>query len=161
MVKTILLSLVWKIRHFLASHHIQKKINWSKYLYQVLWKCGFHNFDHLYVHDSQIQMMTPKLKLTYELKIIFEKEFNMTYEGDSFMCGNSHRTKWTQKWFMIIQETYLRGVLKWYNMWKYNLVFTPFKVGTKLLNDDAILKKRQTTNNINSICSNNRQLNAQ
>jgi len=86
--------------------------------------------------------MTPKLKLTYELKIIFEKEFNMTYEGDSFMCGNSHHTKWTQQWFMIIQETYLQGVFKWYNMWKYNLVFTPFEAGTKLLNDDAIKNKK-------------------
>jgi hypothetical protein len=86
--------------------------------------------------------MTPKLKLTYELKIIFEKEFNMTYEGDSFMCGNSHHTKWTQQWFMIIQETYLQGVFKWYNMWKYNLVFTPLEAGTKLLNDDAIKNKK-------------------
>ncbi len=56
----------------------------------------------------------------------------------SFMCGNSHHIKWTQQWFMIIQEIYLQGVFKWYNMWKYNLIVTPLEVGTKLLNDDAL-----------------------
>jgi hypothetical protein len=54
------------------------------------------------------------------------------------MCGNSHHIKWTQQWFMIIQEIYLQGVFKWYNMWKYNLIVTPLEVGTKLLNDDAL-----------------------
>jgi hypothetical protein len=27
-------------------------------------------------------------------------------------------------------------------MWKYNLVFTPLEVGTKLLNDDALKNKK-------------------
>jgi hypothetical protein len=34
--------------------------------------------------------MTPKLKLTYELKLILEKEFNMTYEGDIHSCVGIH-----------------------------------------------------------------------
>jgi hypothetical protein len=34
--------------------------------------------------------MTPKLKLTYEFKIILGKEFNMTYEGDIHSCVGIH-----------------------------------------------------------------------
>jgi len=40
------------------------------------------------------------------------------------------------------QETYLQGVFKWYNMGKYNLVFTPLEVGTILLNDDALKNQK-------------------
>jgi hypothetical protein len=62
--------------------------------------------------DDEI-VVTPNLVLASKLWTFFEKEFEMTYEGNIYFVFGLHIIHdRINKWLLIAQDNYLNGVLQ-------------------------------------------------
>ena len=89
----------------------------------------------VYVDDCII--ISQHLHLIYELKRTLEREFEMTYEGDiNFCLGIQIIRNRTERWMMLLQEKYLRGILQRFNMQNCHAIATPMEAGSTLSRTD-------------------------
>jgi hypothetical protein len=75
-------------------------------------------------------VVTPNLVLATKLRTLLKKDFDMTYEGGIYsVVGLWIICNQINKWFRILQDNYLNGVLHRYNMFNSHVIFTPLEVG--------------------------------
>jgi hypothetical protein len=83
-------------------------------------------------------VVTPNLVLVTKLQTLLKKDFDMTYEGGIYsVVGLWIICNQINKWFRILQDNYLNGVLHRYNMFNSHVIFTPLEARHILFKDDC------------------------